>query len=82
MSDRPKPGGYRDRAALARGRAASRRLAELAGQLLRPVSRTEQLVVLAQISLKIAEQGEALSEMALIRERWVAGGKKGGAGGE
>ena len=74
MSDRPRPGGYKDRAALARGRSGVSAARRLVRQLVEDwdrMGRAERLLKLAGLGVRLAEVCEALGEMELIRERWV-----------
>jgi len=81
MTDRPRPGGYLDRAALARARSANTQLRErLKGLVDRwdKLGSAARLWMLAQAGLLLAEQGEALAEMERIRNRWVNHGSESG----
>ncbi len=79
MTDRPRPGGYLDRDYLARARRANRSAVDLACRLVDGWDRmgpAQRLLLLAQLGIKLAEQGQSLGEMELLRERWVSHGKK------
>lgn len=79
MSDKPKPGGRNDRAALARAIRANRALVELAQTLIDQgpaMSGLRFAQVMQRVGVNLADQRDALAEMEEIRrnQRDQAGG--------
>ena len=70
MSDKPKPGGYIDNAALNRALRCNQQLVARTRVLLQEgdvMSRTERYRHLQWLGLELAEQRDALAEMERIR---------------
>lgn len=67
MSTRRKPGGYCDRAELARIKRAHERMVQVARRLAQESGlNSRQLQLLSRLALDLAEQGQAINEMERI----------------
>ena len=69
MSDKPKPGGYIDRAALARAVRGNRSMAVVLEELIAAdgMSRLRRAQLHQRLGLVLAQQRDALAEMEEIR---------------